>query len=158
MKLKDFFEKINKIQLCAILSVIIMLVSLTSYFSFGAYNNMSNKTSVISANANVIKNASQLDYSSSYTQSTNVQDALEELYDTIKFISFTINGTPCIAEYGMTWGTWLESSYNTYPNLYVDINDWVCLDGYSIMAYDISDVIRENYEYETSEDESCEEE
>ena len=37
-----------------------------------------------------------------------------ELYGTSKtLISFTIDGTSYQAESGMTWGEWVESSYNT---------------------------------------------
>lgn len=44
---------------------------------------------------------------------TDVQAAIEQLYDKEKYISFTIDGVTYQAERGMKWSDWTNSSYNT---------------------------------------------
>lgn len=46
-------------------------------------------------------------------------------YDSVNdkyYIKFTIDDTECIAEYGMTWGNWIKSEYNTIGLLDSDLS------------------------------------
>ena len=70
-------------------------------------------------------------------------------------ISFTIDGTSYQAEEGMTWGEWVESSYNTdgfavFTNKYIALNasKLVSTNSNSSGSVLTSDVIESDYSYQ----------
>ena len=86
--------------------------------------------------------ARNITYNGANTNSslTDVQAAIEQLYnmsETKPLITFIVNGTTYQAEQGMTWNTYISSSYNTLPfRLSVSLNgaeDVVCLENMSCL-------------------------
>ena len=73
-------------------------------------------------------------------------------------ISFTVAGTAYQAELGMTWGEWVESSYNTntayvIENNYIrtnGTNTYVSTGGNGSTYVTVTEIITPNYSYGTS--------
>ena len=73
----------------------------------------------------------------------------------VTLITFTIDGTSYQAEEGMTWGEWVDSSYNTdgfavFTNMYIALNASKLVSANSDSSGSVltSDVIESNYSYQ----------
>jgi hypothetical protein len=76
----------------------------------------------------------------------DINSVLESIISGVSLITFTIDGTKYQAEEGMTWEQWVNSEYNTIPDISIQGATIFLPDGY-IFGVVLSDIITNNDYY-----------